>query len=125
MSAGGLPGASDECLVPAQMEGEGAPFFIVHGMYCEAAFAVLLAKALGRRHPVYGLRAVGLDGSSTPLKKIEAMAARYIESVRRVHPCGPYVLGGFCAGGHIAMTMAHQLIDAGERVERLFLIDTP
>jgi len=121
------PGAShsDKCLVPIRTDGGAAPLFVVHGLHCDAAFAQLLATHLDLDRPVYGFQALGLDGSCPPLRTIEAMATLYIETIRRVRPRGPYVLSGYCFGGHIALEMAHQLSHAGEEVTDLFLIDTP
>jgi len=41
-----------------------------------------------------------------------------------VRPHGPYVLGGHCDGGLIALEMARQLQEAGERVELVVMVDT-
>jgi thioesterase domain-containing protein len=41
-----------------------------------------------------------------------------------VQPSGPYRIGGFCTAGLVAFEIARQLEAAGERVERLVLIDT-
>lgn len=84
-----------------------------------------IARALPESEPVYGLEAAGLDGTSAPLARLEAMAAHYLEAVRRAQPEGPYRLGGYSAGGAIAFEMAWQLAAQGERVERLALLDPP
>jgi thioesterase domain-containing protein len=49
------------------------------------------------------------------------MAAHYVAEIRKVRPCGPYFLGGLCAGGVVAYEMALQLEEAGE-VARLVAI---
>ena len=116
---------NDECLVPVQPQGSAPPLFVTHGMQCDPTFARMLPKYLGQQQPLFGFQGLGLDGDSEPLDRIEAMATRFIEPLRRVQPRGPYRLAGFCAGGHIAMEMAHQLAAAGESVDHLFLIDTP
>ena len=45
--------------------------------------------------------------------------------MRAAWPRGPYVLGGHCYGGVVALEMARQLRGAGERVEAVVMIDTP
>ena len=115
----------DECLVPVQTAGSARPLFVTHGMQCDPTFARLLHRYLGQDRPIFGFQGLGLDGKSAPLNRIEAIAARFIEPLRLVQPRGPYLLSGFCAGGHIAMEMAHQLVAAGEAVDHLVLIDTP
>ena len=51
------------------------------------------------------------------------MASFYVKEVRKKQPLGPYLLGGFCAGGVIAHEMASQLLYAGEIVELVALLD--
>jgi amino acid adenylation domain-containing protein len=50
-------------------------------------------------------------------------AREMAERVRAVQPEGPYVLGGFCLGAGAAYELAVRLEAAGERVERLGLVD--
>ena len=51
------------------------------------------------------------------------IAADYVTEVRQIQPHGPYVLGGFCVGGAIAVEMASQLQAAGEEIGLLVLLD--
>ena len=55
---------------------------------------------------------------------IRAIAANYIEILKRFQPGGPYLLGGWCYGGVVAHEMACQLERAGEQVQHLFLLDS-
>jgi thioesterase domain-containing protein len=55
---------------------------------------------------------------------IEALAAHYIEEVRRAQPNGPYFLIGYSWGGLVAYEMAQQLTASGEVVELVALVDT-
>lgn len=43
--------------------------------------------------------------------------------MREVRPRGPYLLGGLCVGGAIAIEMARRLDAAGERVALVAVID--
>ncbi|MCQ2156338.1 MAG: AMP-binding protein, partial [Bacteroidales bacterium] len=54
---------------------------------------------------------------------IPAIAAKYIEILKKRQPKGPYNLGGWCYGGMIAYEMACQLKEAGEDMGSLILID--
>src|SRR5207237_3712236 len=54
---------------------------------------------------------------------LEEIAADHLEALRSVQPEGPYLLGGFCAGGHVAFEMARQLQAQGERVDALAIIE--
>jgi thioesterase domain-containing protein len=55
---------------------------------------------------------------------LEEIAAEYVQLIRRVHPRGPYVLAGWCVAGALAFEIARQLVDSGQPVAQLFLIDT-
>lgn len=60
-----------------------------------------------------------LDDSHTP----EALAPAYIAALKSVQPTGPYLLGGYSAGAVHAYEVARALLEAGEVVERLVLLD--
>ena len=55
---------------------------------------------------------------------IKNIAARYIQTLKRYQPEGPYIIGGWCYGGIIAHEMACQLEQAGETVQYLFMLDS-
>jgi thioesterase domain-containing protein/acyl carrier protein len=111
-------------LVPIQPEGPRPPFFCFHGAGGNVLIYRDLSRHLGPDQPVYGLQALGMDGSQPPLTRIEDMAALYVKEIRRVQPQGPYFLGGYCGGGTIAYEAAQQLQAEGERVAMLALFDT-
>ncbi|HET9485657.1 MAG TPA: thioesterase domain-containing protein, partial [Xanthomonadales bacterium] len=111
-------------LVTLRAEGSRPPLFFVHAVGGNVLNYRPLADALGEDQPVYGLQAVGLDGTSTPLGSIEAMAERYLPEIRRVQPHGPYRLAGGSMGGVIAFEIAQRLHRAGEEVDLLALFDT-
>jgi oxalate---CoA ligase len=54
---------------------------------------------------------------------IEEMAANYVIQIQRYKDKGPYYLGGYSIGGLIALETARQLMNSGEEVPLLFLID--
>lgn len=57
---------------------------------------------------------------------IERMARLWLGEVRKLQPRGkPYVLGGWSAGGYYSFEVAKLLTAAGEKVEKLILIDSP
>jgi len=111
-------------LVPIQTEGSRPPFFCVHPHRGNVLIYRDLSKHMGSDQPLYGLQSHGLDGSCTPLSRIDEMAALYIREIRRVQPHGPYFLGGYCMGGIVAYEMAQQLWACGERIGFLGMIDS-
>ncbi|KXL48537.1 hypothetical protein M433DRAFT_142005 [Acidomyces richmondensis BFW] len=56
---------------------------------------------------------------------IERMAKLWVKEVCKVQPKGPYVLGGWSAGGYYATEVAKLLTAAGEKIRRMILIDSP
>jgi thioesterase domain-containing protein len=42
-----------------------------------------------------------------------------------MRPHGPYVVAGHCNGAYVAFELARQLIDAGETVPAVIVIDAP
>lgn len=55
---------------------------------------------------------------------IEELAAIYVGEIKRRQPEGPYLLGGYSVGGVLAFEVARQLLEDGNDIEKLFLIDT-
>ncbi|MHC5907217.1 amino acid adenylation domain-containing protein [Streptomyces sp. S6] len=82
----------------------------------------LLADRAGLGRPFYGIQAHGINPGEEIYPTIEEMAARDVEEIRRRQPEGPYTLWGYSFGARVAFEAAHQLEQAGERVEHLFLI---
>jgi thioesterase domain-containing protein len=103
--------------------GARAPFFYLHGQYDGAGFYTYrMGEALSREQPFYALDSFEFGDPPAP-PPLEEMAAHHVRSVRAVAPHGPYILGGWCAGGLLAFEMTRQLETAGEKVEHLLLLD--
>ncbi len=56
---------------------------------------------------------------------LDALMEMYLGEVRRRQPSGPYSLGGWSSGGILAFRAAQILIQEGEQVDSLLLIDAP
>ncbi|KAK4989349.1 polyketide synthase [Elasticomyces elasticus] len=56
---------------------------------------------------------------------IEVASQIYLAEIKRRQPTGPYILGGWSAGGVIAYAVSQALLAAGEKVEKLLLLDSP
>ena len=111
---------SREILVPLQ-EGspDRRPLFCVHPIGGEAVSYRDLARHLDPGQPVYGIQS-----PDPPLTDLRDMAACYLAAIRQHQPQGPYRLAGWSMGGVAAYEMARQLVEQGETVEVLALIDT-
>jgi thioesterase domain-containing protein len=113
-----------ELLVAMQPEGSGMPWFMVHPPGGIVVCYQALAQRLGRDRPFYGIRSRGLHGEPDLPGRLEEMAQEYVAAIREVQPRGPYLLGGWSAGGLVAFEMAQQLFTQGESIELLALLDT-
>ena len=56
---------------------------------------------------------------------LDELMRSYLDEVRRRQPNGPYNLGGWSAGGILAYRATQILIQEGEEVKNLLLIDSP
>src|ERR1700722_4168350 len=100
------------------------PLFIAHSMSGTLLELWAMARGMDCRCAVYGIQCRGLREGEVPNSRVEDMAADYIEQIRSVQPHGPYALAGFSMGGLIAFEMAQQLLQRGETVELVALLDT-
>ncbi|OYQ66581.1 hypothetical protein B9G53_03775 [Pseudanabaena sp. SR411] len=83
------------------------------------------SKNLGLHQPVYTMP----GGSWTPLHStenyIEAIASVIVDELLSVPQDEPYLIGGNCYEGIVAMEVAHQLQKKGKKVAFLAIIDKP
>ncbi|KKA21643.1 Polyketide synthase, partial [Rasamsonia emersonii CBS 393.64] len=78
----------------------------------------------GRR--VYGVESPYVrDPGSMGDCLVEDLATAFVAAIRKIQPAGPYLLGGYAAGAVYAWEVSRQLLQAGETVLGLLLIDMP
>lgn len=111
-------------LVALQSHGSRKPFFCVHAHMGHVINLRNLSIYLGSEQPFYALQLRGLDRQNRPPTSMSEMARQYLAEIRRVQKKGPYLLGGYCYGGFVAMEMVRLLQQVGESVSLLALIDT-
>jgi amino acid adenylation domain-containing protein len=115
------------CLVPAQPRGTRTPFFFVAGYQGADDTLLVLSRFishLGLNQPVYGFRPRWMEGTGEAYASVEEAASEFLRDLRALQPKGPYLLGGHCVGGVVALEMAQQLMREGEEVKLLALLDT-
>jgi thioesterase domain-containing protein/acyl carrier protein len=105
-------------------EKQQLPLFCIHPVGGNVLEYHTLVNYLDKKQTVYGLQSQGLDGKSAPLERVEDMAKHYIEELRTVQPQGPYFLVGYSFGGLIAYEIARQLVNMGQTVAMLALLDS-
>jgi thioesterase domain-containing protein len=111
-------------LEPFQTKGTRLPFFCIHPFGGEVYEYHNLSRYVGEAQPFYGIRMPDPQKHSTAFRTLEGIAAYYISVIKEVQPQGPYQLGGWSAGGLIAYEMARQLVNQGDEVRRLALLDS-
>lgn len=97
--------------------------FIAHGLSGTVQM-YKLAKRVQTDHPIYGIRARGIDGNGDPQETVEDMAQSYLQALYEEDFRGPYLLVGYSFGGLVALEMAQRLLQQGREVGLLALVDT-
>jgi acyl carrier protein len=111
-------------LVEFNPDGDRLPLFCFAGKGGNPIKFRQLAMSLGADQPVYFLQSRGLSGQDRPLKRVEDIAADYLQAIRLVQRKGPYRLLGSSFGGKVAYEAAYQLDRDGEKVDFVMMLDT-
>ncbi|KAJ5884708.1 conidial yellow pigment biosynthesis polyketide synthase [Penicillium taxi] len=98
-------------------------FMFPDGGGAAASYAPI--PALSPDIAVFGLNSPFMTTPEEYTCGVSGVARYYVEEMKRRQPVGPYNVGGWSAGGVIAFEGAQQLIRAGDKVDRLILIDSP
>lgn len=119
--------AEIDCLIDlktASLEHDSARFlFLVHDGDGETLLYSNLAQRLPDNIGVVGINPRPLPGIPLAHSSIEGMASFYISQIKSKQSQGPYLLGGMCAGGVIAYEIANQLLQAGDFVDLVLILD--
>lgn len=116
--------SSYDILVPMQRKGDKVAIFAIPGADGGVLPFMPLCRFLGNRQPFYGLQAVGFDGRTLPLDNVEKAAMANINAMQALQPNGPYRIIGYSNGGVVAFEMARLLLEQGQQIESLMLLDT-
>ncbi len=115
--------SSTSPLVAVQPSGRLPAMFWVHAAGGHVLSYRNLAQQLGTDQPFFALE--GREPKDeTDFHSVYELAERYLTAIRRKFPHGPYQLGGLSFGGLVAWEMAQQLLEAGEEVAFLAMLDT-
>jgi thioesterase domain-containing protein len=115
------------CLVPAQPKGTRTPLFFVGGYQNPDDTLQVLWRFiphLDLDQPVFGLRPRWAEGTGEGYDSVNEMVVEFLAELRTIQSKGPYLLGGHCVGGVVALEIARQLMLEGEEVKLLALLDT-
>ncbi|MBL7939470.1 MAG: amino acid adenylation domain-containing protein [Flavobacteriales bacterium] len=107
-------------VTPIKPEGNRVPLFCVHGDEANH----FLPRYLHAEQSFYGIVHQGEGGQPLRFTTVETIAAHYIEELQVLLPNGPYNLCGYSFGGLVAFEMARQLLDRGQEVPMVIMLDS-
>ena len=103
--------------------GSNQMLFLVHDGDGETLLYRNLASRMPDDMAVFGIEPHAVTGVPMAHASIDEMADFYVNAIQEKQPQGPYFLGGMCAGGLIAYVMASKLVQKGEIVEMVAIMD--
>ncbi len=111
-------------VVDVQTEGSKPPFFCVSPTIIDVMTYRELSRNMGEDQPFYALYSESLGLWREGVEHLETIAMQFIQKIREIDQNGPYLIGGYSAGGKVALEIAKQLRDQGYQVGLLVLFDT-
>ena len=90
-----------------------------------SATSYIFMPEIAKNTAVWGLNSPYMKTPEEYHCGVVGMAMHFINEIKRRQPVGPYLIGGWSAGGVISFETVRQLIEAGDDVATLILIDTP
>jgi thioesterase domain-containing protein/acyl carrier protein len=104
--------------ITLQSSGAREPLFWVQG----GPLFRPLAASLHINRPFLGVDFDRAEQES-PQRTIPEFAAQLVRKIRAAQPSGPYHVGGWCMAGLLAYEVASQLIEAGQEVALVVMLD--
>ncbi len=84
----------------------------------------VLTRYLQSDCPVIGLQSPRPNGVIAVCDSMDEVCDRHLETIRKIQPRGPYRLLGYSLGGVVAHAIAARLVEEGDMVDFLGLLDT-
>ncbi len=98
------------------------PLFFVPTGIGDYSYAFGVTEHIQSGYPIYALPWPSMNEEL--ISTMEMLAARVITFMKAVQPEGPYRICGYSSGGILAYAIAQQLLNSGDKVNFLGLIDT-
>ncbi|WP_422824353.1 amino acid adenylation domain-containing protein [Xenorhabdus bharatensis] len=109
--------------IPVRSSGMEPPLFFVPSGMNDYSYVFGLSQYIQSDYPIYVLPWPSINEEQ--VSTIEALADKMITFMKSVQPEGRYRIYGYSSGGVLAYAIAQQLLNTGETVDFLGLIDTP
>jgi thioesterase domain-containing protein len=111
-------------IVRFRTSGAGLPLFCFPGSGGDVKIFREMISALPERQPIYGINMEWLRDAKRGFT-VEQIATLYLDIIREVQRTGPYYFVGYSFGGLIAYEIALRLVDSGDSLGLVALLDTP
>ena len=113
---------SNVVLIRGKRSSKETPLMLItDGAGSAAAYIHLPALKTGT--PIYALESPFLRDPFAYECSVEEVCALYVKGLKKTQPEGPYIVGGWSAGAVYAYEVSRQLLEAGEKLLGLILID--
>ncbi len=119
------PRLAKNITVALKQSGDKAPLFAIAGADGNVLTFRQLLSHFDKDRPLYSFEAPASDGVSAPFETMAQTAEYYYEGIKKLQHEGPYHLLGYSNGGVGAFALAKLLLDKGDKVASLTLLDTP
>lgn len=113
----------NSCMICLKATGNKPPLFLIHPVGGTVFWYISLAKYFDENRPLYAIQDPGISALEIPFDNIPQMAKHYINLIKQIQPKGPYHIGGASAGSNISHEIAYQLMQLGEKIDFLCLLD--
>jgi thioesterase domain-containing protein len=111
-------------IVPFRTSGAGLPLFCFPGSGGDVGIFRQMIAALPEGQPIFGIDMEWLRDIRREFT-VEQIAALYLDIIREIQRTGPYHFCGYSFGGLVAYEIALRLVDKGDSVGLIALLDTP
>ena len=101
----------------------GTPLFFFPGISGVALELAQLGRLIQYDGPIYINQPRGLEGTEPPHTTVSDMAEYHDQIIKATQPHGPYRLAGYSCGGLVAIEVARKLLEAGETVDFVGLME--
>ncbi|MEM8922494.1 MAG: amino acid adenylation domain-containing protein [Actinomycetota bacterium] len=118
-------GGPETGLVELKTSGDRIPLFLAPGEGGSALGFVHLSKLIGDDQPLFGLDLHRRREDPAVPQTLHSMSEQFIAEIKERYPEGPYILGGFCMGGDVALEMAKRMRAAGDDIPLVVMLQNP
>lgn len=112
---------ADSTIVPLKVSAHSKrSLFLLHPISGDVTCYKELAKKFPSNISVYGIRVAEARGGLD----LRSMAKNYITTIKKKQPNGPYLIAGWSFGGLLAYELAQILLNKGDIIEFIGLLDS-